>query len=145
MRHYRVIDDFADDKIDKGGCIPTRSNCLPRTRPNTAGVTHAAIGALREFAKERKGCTTSLNEVSSSKHALLALYEMKDKEFVQEDKRDDATLQILRSIPMAYQVDILTQKYKAGDFEYPTPEVVWDLMGEMEDEAIFGPGTDRLD
>jgi len=119
-------------------------NARSPLRRNTSGTAHFALETLNEFAREREG-RVSLNEVSSTKHVHLALYEMKGQEFVQEQNGDEATIQILRSLPMAYQVDIVVKKFKKGGYAYPKPDVVWAILSEMEDEAIFGPCVDSLD
>ena len=137
MRHYVVTDGPAPDR--------TRLSANTSFRLSLEAIDQAEneCEALREFAKERKK-PASLSEVSSSKHAMLALFQMKGSEVIPTQVADASELRLLRSIPMAYQLDILVQKFKFGSFVHPTTEVILSIMSEMEDEAIFGPGTDHL-
>lgn len=121
------------------------STSLPGTcmRENTNGRPAVAWESIHTFIETREK-PASLREVSSQKHAIAALYSMKGKEFIQEQCQDDSTLQILRSIPMAYQIDVLVAKFKEGSFDYPSPDIITSLLHEMENEGMFGPNGDIL-
>lgn len=138
MRHYVVTDGHAPDRKRLS------ANTSSRLSLEMIDQAEHECEALREFAKERKK-TASLSEGSSSKHAMLALFQMNGGEVMPTQVTDASELRLLRSIPMAYQLDILVHKFKTGGFEGPTVEVILGIMSEMEDEAVFGPGIDRLD
>jgi len=138
MRHFVIADGPAPSRTRP------RANTSPRLSLELTDQADSEHESLLEFAKERKRPAT-LSEVASSKHAMLALFQMNGGEVMPSQVADASELRLLRSIPMAYQLDILVQKFKAGGFEGPTVEVILGIMSEMEDEAIFGPGIDRLD
>ena len=136
MRDY-ALDTLAAEDVD----FPSDAGRISwgrHNRPNTHGTSAIAVETLKTFIESRNGPAT-LNEVSSTKHAVAALYVMKGMEFVQEHRGDESAIQILRSLPLAYQIDVLVKKFKDGAYEYPSPDVILSIMSDMEDEGMFGP------
>ena len=104
-------------------------------RPSTPGQVRAAMDRMKEAPRER--FARSLSERSTSTTVYEALYQMKGKRYVQDQNQDDRTLDILSYIPLAYQIDMIVQRFLQSGNSYPTPDIMDDIIADLEDEGVF--------
>lgn len=70
----------------------------------------------------------SQNQVASSRNRIWALYAMKKCEYIQEDKGDDRTIQILKEVTFCRQLNSVVRSFFNGGFDYPSPMVVGEIV-----------------
>lgn len=104
-------------------------------RPATHGRVQVAMDVMKQASEEHP--IRSLSETNTEHEVHEALYQMKGLRCVQEQKQDDATIAILLEIPLAYQLDLIVQRFLHSDEEYPLPSVMDKIIAGLTDEGVF--------
>lgn len=113
--------------------VNTSNDSVPMS---TKGMALKAFEEMQNYPANGSGYT--LHQVSNSNVVHEALYDMKGLQFVQVDK-DERTIQILSSLPRAYQVDLVRHRFKTQGHAYPTCEVIMGILRDLEAEGVFEP------
>lgn len=143
MKHQVVKTSKTLDTIDcQGDAVGPR--------PATKGRATAALMRMRLEAPQEIFAMTTTTP-STEDIVFRAFCSMKGKPMIQEQMQDDSTLQILKELPLAYQIDLVVDRFKKSGLPYPTPDaisgIVNDLIGESAvwhcSEAIFSQPLPR--
>lgn len=122
----------------------TNTSASQVEEPSRATKSHAAVAQqrMRDDVMHETFAETTMTP-SSGEIVHRALYIMKGMPMVQEHKQDDATLQILRELPLAYQIDQVVARFLQSGLPYPTPDVIGAIIKDLINENVIGhdPGA----
>lgn len=109
-------------------------------RPATRGRVESAMDIMKRASEEHQA--RSLTEQNSEYDVYEAIYAMKGRRYIQEHL-DEATKAILLEIPLAYQLDLVVERFRQSGEDYPSRDVIVRIISCLTDEGVF-TGVDSL-